>query len=215
MNYVLNLQPTFNVELILNCSQYDTTYRVFNLELYDGLDLYEIPEDAVISVRGTKPDETIFDTTLTGEGSIVNFPLEDYMTVVPGIVQCELRVTKFGEIIGSANFVLDVEPTSLDEEAVSETQLPLLEEAIQEAEYIKSITNHIKASVERNEEGALVKVQDLHGETEAQLYDGEKGEQGEKGDKGDKGEDGLGLDAYWSNDVLYIRTLENAEEVEW
>jgi len=215
MNYVLNLQPTYNVELILNCSQYDTTYRTYNIELYDGNDAYEIPEDAVISVRGTKPDDTIFDTSLSYQQNVITLPLEDYMTVVAGIVRCELRVTKFGEIIGTANFVLDVEPTSLDEEAVSETQLPLLEEAIQEAEYIKSITNHIKASVERNEEGALVKVQDLHGETEAQLYDGEKGEQGEQGEKGDKGEDGLGLDAYWSNDILYIRTLENAEEVDW
>ena len=132
-NYILNLVPN-KVPLVVNCSQYDSLSRTINMNIYDGTGVYEIPSGTTATVRGTKQDNTGFEYPCTIEGSTVSFDIQDQMTIFSGRVPSEIRLTNNGEIIGTCNFEFYVEPTPLDPNVtISETDLPLLEEAEQNA----------------------------------------------------------------------------------
>lgn len=131
--YNLNLIPD-KVPVIVNCSQYDALSRTIEMVIYDGSTVYEIPSGTSASVRGTKQDNTGFEYPCTIDGSIVSFDIQDQMTIFAGRVPCEIRLSKDGGIIGTCNFLLNVEETPLDPDVtISETDLPLLERAEQNA----------------------------------------------------------------------------------
>lgn len=131
--YNLNLIPD-KVPVIVNCSQYDALSRTIEMVIYDGSTVYEIPSGTSASVRGTKQDNTGFEYPCTIDGSVVSFDIQDQMTIFAGRVPCEIRLSKDGGIIGTCNFLLNVEETPLDPDVtISETDLPLLERAEQNA----------------------------------------------------------------------------------
>lgn len=131
--YNLNLIPD-KVPVIVNCSQYDALSRTIEMVIYDGSTVYEIPSGTTATVRGTKQDNTGFEYPCTIDGSIVSFDIQDQMTIFAGKVPCEIRLSKDGGIIGTCNFLLNVEETPLDPDVtISETDLPLLESAEQNA----------------------------------------------------------------------------------
>lgn len=132
-NYILNLVPN-KVPLVVNCSQYDSLSRTIKMKIYDGTEVYEIPSGTTATVRGSKQDNTGFEYPCEIEGSTVSFDIQDQMTIFSGRVPSEIRLTNNGEIIGTCNFEFYVEPTPLDPNVtISETDLPLLEEAEQNA----------------------------------------------------------------------------------
>ena len=131
--YNLNLIPD-RVPVIVNCSQYDANSRTIEMVIYDGSVLYTIPSGVSATVRGTKQDNTGFEYPCTIDGSIVSFDIQNQMTIFAGRVPCEIRLSNNGGIIGTCNFLLNVEETPLDPDVtISETDLPLLEEAEQNA----------------------------------------------------------------------------------
>lgn len=131
--YNLNLIPD-KVPVIVNCSQYDALSRTIEMVIYDGSTVYDIPSGTSASVRGTKQDNTGFEYVCTIDGSVVSFDIQDQMTIFAGKVPCEIRLSKDGGIIGTCNFLLNVEETPLDPDVtISETDLPLLERAEQNA----------------------------------------------------------------------------------
>lgn len=130
--YNLNLIPD-KVPVQVNCSQYDSLSRTIEFTIYDGTVLFEIPSGSTVTVRGTKSDNTGFEYPCTFDGSVVSFDIQAQMTIFSGRVPCEIRFVNNG-IIGTCNFNLYVEPTPLDTDVtISETDLPLLEEAEQNA----------------------------------------------------------------------------------
>lgn len=130
--YNLNLIPD-KVPVQVNCSQYDSLSRTIEFTIYDGTVLFEIPSGSTVTVRGTKSDNTGFEYPCTFDGSVVSFDIQAQMTIFSGRVPCEIRFVNDG-IIGTCNFNLYVEPTPLDTDVtISETDLPLLEEAEQNA----------------------------------------------------------------------------------
>lgn len=156
--YNLNLIPD-RVPVIVNCSQYDANSRTIEMVIYDGSALYTIPSGTSASVRGTKSDNTGFEYPCTIDGSKVSFDIQDQMTIFAGKVPCEIRLSKDGGIIGTCNFLLNVEETPLDPEiTISESDLPLLEEAEQ---------NAIRAEQARDEAEELLSsvVKSVNGET--------------------------------------------------
>lgn len=156
--YNLNLIPD-KVPVIVNCSQYDALSRTIEMVIYDGSTVYEIPSGTSASVRGTKQDNTGFEYVCTIDGSVVSFDIQDQMTIFAGKVPCEIRLSKDGGIIGTCNFLLNVEETPLDPDVtISETDLPLLEEAEQ---------NAIRAEQARDEAEELLSsvVKSVNGET--------------------------------------------------
>lgn len=129
--YNLNLIPD-KVPVSVDCSQYDSLSRTIVFNIYDGTVLKDLT-GATATVRGTKSDNTGFEYPCTVNDSQVSFDIQDQMTIFSGRVPCEIRLIDNG-ILGTCNFVLNVEPTPLDPNVtISETDLPLLEEAEQNA----------------------------------------------------------------------------------
>lgn len=131
--YKLNMIPD-KVPVMVRVSQYDQYSRTIIFDLYDGAIEYEIPTGSTLTIRGTKPDKTGFEYPCTFSGNRVEFLLEPQVSVISGLVPAELRITSNNEIVGSCNFIFNVEETPLDKDTIiSDTELPLIEEASQAA----------------------------------------------------------------------------------
>lgn len=142
--YCLKMTPSQfgQSSVVVNCSQYDSLFRVIQFSLYNGINEFSIPDNCVVTIRGTKKDLTGFEYQCEYEDNVVTFPIQNQVTVLPGKVPAEIRVTSGNEIIGSWNFVFLVEESPLDENTIiSETDLPLLESALEAAAQAESFKN--------------------------------------------------------------------------
>lgn len=142
--YCLKMTPSQfgQSSVVVNCSQYDSLFRVIQFNLYNGINEFSIPDNCVVTIRGTKKDLTGFEYQCEYENNVVTFPIQNQVTVLPGKVPAEIRVTSGNEIIGSWNFVFLVEESPLDENTIiSETDLPLLESALEAAAQAESFKN--------------------------------------------------------------------------
>lgn len=130
--YNIDLIPS-GVPTIVHVSQYDSASRTIAMSIYDGGVAYDLT-DKIVTVRGTKSDNTGFEYPCTVDGNVASFVLNAQMTIFSGDVPCEIRIAENGFVIGSHNFVLRVERTPLDSSIViSDTELPLIEGAEQNA----------------------------------------------------------------------------------
>lgn len=85
-------------------------------------------------IRGKKPDKTVFEYDgLTTSNNTVTFETKEQMTIIPGPVECELVFSNDGDIIASANFLLIVEASPYDPNAISESEVQGLNAMIQAA----------------------------------------------------------------------------------
>ena len=190
--YILNLIPNVDPLLILNCSQYDTGLRVFTLSLKNGCNTYLIPKDATVTIRGKKPDLNVFEYPVEFNGNFVTLDLKEQMTPLAGSVECELRIEQDGQLLGTANFILKVEESPINENTpVSETDIPLLERAIEASEIvveladkIEDAVSNITVEVEQTETGAILTAKDLTHESTAEIFNGAPGAPGEPGEDG-------------------------------
>ena len=142
--YCLKMTPSQfgQSSVVVNCSQYDSLFRVIQFSLYNGINEFSIPDNCVVTIRGTKKDLTGFEYQCEYEGNVVTFPIQSQVTVLPGKVPAEIRITSGNEIIGSWNFVFLVEESPLDENTIiSETDLPLLEAALEASAQAESYKN--------------------------------------------------------------------------
>lgn len=162
--YNLNLIPD-KVPVMVRASQYDALSRTIIFNVFNGSELYEIPSGATVTVRGTKEDNTGFEYSCIVNGSEVSFEIQAQMTMFYGLVPCEIRITSGTEIIGSCNFQLNIEKTPLDSSTeISETQLPLLEEAIQAAADAQQSASAAAQSASQAEEVLSTAVKSVNGE---------------------------------------------------
>lgn len=116
--YSINLTPTAGNQTVVNCSQYDNGSRTIEFTLYDGGNQFNLEETDVITVRGTKKDNTGFEYSCTNNISSVSFEIEEQMTLFAGRIPCELRIVRGTETLGSMNFILSVEASPLEEDTV-------------------------------------------------------------------------------------------------
>lgn len=124
----LNIIPQ-GVNPIIHVSQYDKG-QTWIFTLYEGDIPYNVPSGSSVTIQGTKPDHTGFQYDCSYSGSQVIATEMQQMTVLPGDVPTEIRITKDDDIIGSINFKIRVEPAALaDDTEISETDLALIEEA--------------------------------------------------------------------------------------
>ncbi|MBP3817190.1 MAG: hypothetical protein J6H31_02710 [Butyrivibrio sp.] len=123
----VNLQYIPNgVEPVVHVSQNDVG-RQFQLRLYDGATAYSIPSGTTAKVEGIKPDGKAFSYSdaVSVSGNIVTVTTKKQMTIVSGMVTCEIRFVKNSATIGTLNFKMLVEPSPVNEDAdISETVLP-------------------------------------------------------------------------------------------
>ena len=126
----LNLIPGA-VLPVVNVSQYDVK-RTFALAVYDGAASYDLTGKTV-TIRGTKPDNHGFDYgtsdgVVSFSGNTVTISTTQQMTAVGGHVMAELRIESGTTVIGTLNFIIDVEPSALsDDTIISDTEIPVIE----------------------------------------------------------------------------------------
>lgn len=128
---------------IIHASQYDKGQTwIFNI--FADSTPYNIPAGAAVTIQGTKPDHTGFQYVCDYSGSQVTATEMQQMTVLPGDVPTEIRISKDDEIIGSINFKIRVEPAALaDGTVISETDLALIEQVEEILVLVPQIINQM------------------------------------------------------------------------
>ena len=138
----------------VNVSQYDAGTRTLQMLLYNGDQAFNISAGLGGFVQGTKPDRTGFQyaATVTEGSNVVTLVITQQMTAVSGEVTCELVISNGNDRIATVNFILYVEPAALaDDTVISETELPLIEEAAELAQRIDGIAADVEADADRAE----------------------------------------------------------------
>lgn len=148
---------TFNLDLIpqgvppiVHVSQYDKG-QTWDIHLYENGIVFPVPANTSAAIQGTKPDSTGFQfpAVITAGDNVVTFTLEQQMTVFSGDIDCELVLVNGDDQVATINFILSVEPTTLDDDTViSETQLPLIEQAAELGTVINNYATQIHADAE-------------------------------------------------------------------
>lgn len=134
----LNLIPG-SVPPVVNVTQYDKTARTLVFNLWDGETSFSVPSGAAVTIRGTKPDGNGFEYAASMTGNTVKMDLQQQMATCAGSVRCEVRITSGTQILGTADFILEVKPSALNENTpLSETELPLIEQAAEGAAKIEA-----------------------------------------------------------------------------
>ena len=109
----LNLVPG-GVLPRINVSQYDTGVPV-TATLYDGDTPYIIPSGAQVYVQGRKHDGTLYQYQCGTSGSVVTFATTTQMTMVAGENIAEISIHYNGAIVGTINFIINVEESALQD----------------------------------------------------------------------------------------------------
>lgn len=155
----LNVIPT-GVRPVVHVSQYDNQVQALRFLLYKENAPFTIPASAAVLINGLKPDGTGFSYAATAtSGNSATFAVTQQMTAVAGSTECELRVRTANEIIGTLNFTIEVEEAPLhDDSVLSETDIPLIEQAVDIAanlaEYIQQTVDSARAAAASAEASA-------------------------------------------------------------
>jgi hypothetical protein len=128
----LNLIPS-SEPVVVHLSQYDEGYHRLICHLYAGAVPYE-PVSPTVKVQGTKPDKHGFQYYCDIDGSTAYVDINLQMTACAGRVPTQLIVTESTGVTGSFAFELDVQESALVLDVdISETDIPIITEAAQEA----------------------------------------------------------------------------------
>lgn len=105
-------------------SQFDSMWQ-FMFSIMNGSTAWTIPTGAVAVLNGRKQDGNVFAFSGTISGNTVTVDCDVQMTACAGPTVCELSILAGGKVIGSSNFILDVEPAPKSPDDVSsDTTLP-------------------------------------------------------------------------------------------
>ena len=142
--YNLNLEPQLSKKYV-KVSQYDTGRRLLITLIKNDGSMFKIPLEASASINGLKPDGNGFRYDCSIENNKVVVDMKEQMTVLAGYVKCEILLSKGGERIATANFMLNVEESPLSENTpISSTDIPLLQKAIEASEIVLSVEKTVK-----------------------------------------------------------------------
>lgn len=132
--YKIDLVP-HGEPVVVHVSQYDVEGRTLAFELFNGGVAYNVPGTVTAILTGTKPDGTGFMYNMAADGNTVSIDIPQQVSVLAGDVPAEITLADGAAKIGSANFVIRVERSALDEETViSDTDLPAFEQLVADAE---------------------------------------------------------------------------------
>ena len=125
----------------VHVSQYDTN-REIEFDLMDESGYYEIPSGASVKLMGTKPSGYGFTALTTFTGHTVKVVTPSGMTNEAGLIPVELRVTAGQQLLGTANFILDVEGSPHVEGTVDDEIYPPTDEKLYGAKWDR-LTNKL------------------------------------------------------------------------
>lgn len=110
----LNMIPDTKVLPVVHASQFDSN-RSISFQMFTGEDEWTIPEGLTIELHCRKVDDNIVTLApLSVDGSVITFITTEQLTACSGQNKCELSFIDADDlVIGSLNFILDVEPDPL------------------------------------------------------------------------------------------------------
>lgn len=118
--YSLNIRPGAGYAQTVKVSQGDVG-RPLRFNLLDGAEALGIQTGTVITIHGTKPSGLGFTETCTLSGSAASVLTTLEMTQENGTFPAELVLTLGNEVIGTANFMMNVERSPHDENTIDGT----------------------------------------------------------------------------------------------
>ena len=118
----LNLIPGGATQVV-HASQFDTG-RQFKLITYDGDEPFN-PSTYTAQFESIKPDGNIVQADVTKDSTSVTVTTTEQMCAVEGDTICEIRFSKSGNVIGTANFILRVELDPIFEGTNSASEGPV------------------------------------------------------------------------------------------
>lgn len=129
----LNLTPG-GVPPVVHVSQYDTAEKI-SFELWEGTKKFQKPSGALAKIEMTKPDRKgIRKDCIYAEDGTIEINLETQMTCVSGSARSKIVIYDATGQIGTAAFILSVDPAGLaDDAVVSESDLQDLREIYEQA----------------------------------------------------------------------------------
>lgn len=146
----LNMIPD-SEPVVVHVNQYDTGTGRLVASLYNGETPYTPTGTAAI--QGTKPDGIGFMYSATLSGNTVTADLKDQMSVVAGHVRCQIVISETSGTTGTFCFDLDVQESALPDDAeISESDYPIIEELIQEAQEAAAIAATAEVNAEASAE---------------------------------------------------------------
>lgn len=99
---------------VCHASQFDIG-RQFHVNLFEGFNVFTLDGTETISLSVRKPDGNVVTASVTNTSdSYVEFVTTEQMTACEGSNLCELKFEKGSDVIGTANFILEVEIDPLE-----------------------------------------------------------------------------------------------------
>lgn len=133
-NFNLNVIPESS-PVIVHCDQYDTGDGRLVISLFDDSVAYTPEAGATAIIQGTKPDGHGFIYSATISGNKVTADLTQQMSACAGHVRCQVVITETDGRTGTFIFILAVQKSALTDDAdLSETDISMIEDAIEEAQ---------------------------------------------------------------------------------
>lgn len=110
-NYTINIRPGWGITPVVKVSQGDVG-RPLAFTIMDGQDALTLSSTATVTLTGTKPSGLGFTQACTLAGNVASIDTVATMTQESGSVPAELIVTDGDAVIGTANFIMYVEPAA-------------------------------------------------------------------------------------------------------
>lgn len=122
----LNLIPG-GTRPVCHASQYDIG-RTIRINLFEGTSVFTLTGAETISLSVRKPDGNVVTAAVTNtSGSYVEIETTEQMTACHGSNLCELKLEEGGDVIGTLNFILEVEQDPLEGGVQSASEIDNLE----------------------------------------------------------------------------------------
>ena len=154
-NTLLNLVPASYLPEV-HLSQYDVG-RELKFTLKDGSSDYTVPSGAVVTVKATKPSGLGFVVNAVAEGSVVTLSNTETMTNENGRFPAELSITQGSTVIGTSNFIFNIERSPHPEGTIdgdAESLLPELTLLVERIENSNARIESMTAAAEPLPAGA-------------------------------------------------------------
>ena len=129
----INMYPGVRAPERIHLSQYDSDFTLV-FSLYSSAGSFSVDSGTTAMIRGTKGDGNGYSANASLSGTTVTVQGNNQMTAVAGPNTFELVLTRSGKVLSTANFILDVEPASMDADTIeSKTVLKELQAIIDSA----------------------------------------------------------------------------------
>lgn len=175
-NIVVDLTPEYNRQLSpkFSVSLGDHGSRSYTARVLQGGEPYTIEEGSTVAIVGKKADGHVFTYGCTYSDEYVYFAIEEQMTPINGEVLCELVIIDAEQNrLGSANFRYWVEESPVNDGDASESDLQLIQQAVDAAADLKDVKEILEeaAPIVESATERLLHYEEIDNTTQAITFD--------------------------------------------